>query len=104
LIQNHWPVSESILRLHYDSELFFDLLIDEENLRPPSSKPPRLSWLDMLLVKWRIKTPKNLIKKQGLLLKQFTDFQNDPKCIASVQHHNEQVEKLKHRLSEVRRA
>jgi hypothetical protein len=99
LIQNHWPISESTLRLHYDNELFFDLSIDEKNLQTPSSQ---LHWLDRLLAKWRIKICQRAIKKQGLILKQFTDFQNDQKCIDVIEQYNERIEKIQLFLSKNR--
>ena len=72
LLCNHWPVSEDSIRLHYSKRLFFTLTIKNSSC---------LFWNHFSLV-----------------LKRFSDFEQDPESRASLNEHLKNLEAVGEKL------
>jgi hypothetical protein len=83
LIENHWPISEKGLRLHYYNELFYDLLIEDA---PKICSQALRSARGALSRLWRkgIEPREAVPLRKALRVVRFEQFRDDPKCVESL--------------------
>ncbi|MEC5385148.1 hypothetical protein VVD49_05400 [Uliginosibacterium sp. H3] len=110
LINEHWPLSDRSIRIHYYGDLFMDLAIEDPSemslpLRGPIARGAASLFASIRHGLLRLYWGENPGGRRSPIIKvlrtrRFDDFRDDAQSLASIQDLDERLEKIRQRSSD----